>query len=143
MTDEHFEQAAQKAAQQAHATARNEPQAQPAAHENPPVLLGSASSCETLQNRGVGDTGLEPVTPSLSSSGPSIVSGYNKELRAAQSAACTRACTSDAEIAHDKSFDDDLAVLIDAWPSLPPAVRQSIVKLVKVAAKRGAKGAKQ
>ena len=38
-----------------------------AAHKKAPVLLGSAIIREDLQNRGVGDTGLEPVTPSLSS----------------------------------------------------------------------------
>ncbi len=65
VTDEHYEQAAQNAAQQAHATGRKEPQAEPAAHEKPPVLLESASSCETLQNGGMGGTGLEPVTSTV------------------------------------------------------------------------------
>lgn len=60
-------QAAQNAAQLAHAQGGMEPQATKAAHEKTPVLLGSAEFCDTVQNRGVGDTGLEPVTPCLSS----------------------------------------------------------------------------
>jgi hypothetical protein len=56
-------EAAQKAAPQT----RGESHAERPAHEKAPVLFGSATLRETLQNGGMGDTGLEPVTPSLSS----------------------------------------------------------------------------
>jgi len=59
--------AAQKAAQQAHAATCKESQPERTGHEKTPELPGFASFCEIMQNRGMGDTGLEPVTPSLSS----------------------------------------------------------------------------
>ena len=61
------EEAAQNPAQRAHADSSGESHATKTAHEKAPVLLGSATVCDDLQNRGMGDTGLEPVTPSLSS----------------------------------------------------------------------------
>jgi len=54
-------QAAQNAAQHAHATERGESQSSDAAHEKTPVLLGSASSCDTLQSRGMEAAGIEPA----------------------------------------------------------------------------------
>ncbi len=59
--------AAQKAAQQAHAGSCNESQPARSEHKKTPEMPGFAASCEITQNGGVGDTGLEPVTPSLSS----------------------------------------------------------------------------
>jgi len=59
------EKAAHKAAQQAHAGGSGESQANAPAHEKAPVLLGIATSCDTTQNRGMGDDGLEPPTPSV------------------------------------------------------------------------------
>ena len=72
-TDEHFAKAvecttevganaAQNAAQQAHASNCSEPHSITAAHEKAPVLLESAALSETLQNRGMEDRGLEPLT---------------------------------------------------------------------------------
>jgi hypothetical protein len=61
--------AAQKAAQRAHAECSGESHATKPAHKKAPVLLGSATFRDTLQNGEVGDTGLEPVTPSLSGTG--------------------------------------------------------------------------
>lgn len=59
--------AAQNAAQSMHAENRLEPQREPSAHEKSPVFQCSAALSETLPNGGVGDIGLEPMTPSLSS----------------------------------------------------------------------------
>ncbi len=71
-TDDHFKaavsgdrEAAQKAAQQAHATTGREPQPALAAHEKTPDLQRSALSCDTLLIRGVAATGFEPVTHGL------------------------------------------------------------------------------
>ena len=57
------QEAAQNAAQHAHAMDRSEPQPTKAAQEKTPVLLGAASSCETLQNRGMEAAGIEPAGP--------------------------------------------------------------------------------
>ncbi len=79
-TDEHFAaavkgdeqaaevvtgEAAQKAAQQAHAGRRGESQPTNAAHKKTPVLLGLASSCESTQLAGMAGAGFEPTTSRL------------------------------------------------------------------------------
>ena len=79
-TDEHFAaavkadeptaegvagEAAQNAAQRAHAGHRRESQATKAAQEKTPVLLGLASSGDTTQLLGIAEEGLEPPTRGL------------------------------------------------------------------------------
>jgi len=79
-TDEHFETAirgeaeatadgtdseTKKAAQQAHATERREPQTAKASPKKTPVLPGFADSCETMQLPVVAEEGLEPPTRGL------------------------------------------------------------------------------
>ena len=72
-TDAHFEAAikghagasgevTKKAAQQAHAMERTEPQTANAAHEKTPVLPGLATSCGVLHKCSMEDRGLEPLT---------------------------------------------------------------------------------
>lgn len=63
--DAHCEQAAQNAPQQAHAESSLGSQTATTAQKKAPVLLGSALRSETPQFGGVGDTGLEPVTPAM------------------------------------------------------------------------------
>lgn len=57
--------AAQNPAQHTHAASSAESRSTQPAHEKAPVLLESASLCETLPNRGMGVTGLEPATPTV------------------------------------------------------------------------------
>ena len=71
-TDEHFDaavrgdaQAAQKAAQSAHAMDRTEPQSKLTAHEKTPVLPGIADSCDSMQLPQMAGTGFEPATSRL------------------------------------------------------------------------------
>jgi integrase len=79
-TDEHFAaavkgddpaaegltgEAAQNAAQQAHAGHRGESQPNNAAHKKTPVVLGLASSCDTTQLPGMAGAGFEPTTSRL------------------------------------------------------------------------------
>jgi integrase len=79
-TDEHFAAAvkgddpaaevvtgevAQKAAQQAHAAERMEPQPATAAQEKTPVLPGLANSCDFSQLSGIAEEGFEPPTRGL------------------------------------------------------------------------------
>jgi len=59
------DKAAQNPAQSAHALTSKESQPNRPAHKKPPVLLGSATWSETLQNWGVGDEGLEPPTSTV------------------------------------------------------------------------------
>ncbi len=67
VTDEHFEravrgdeQAAQNAAQSAHAMHRTEPQRKTAAHEKTPVLPGLATTCDVVHICSVPPRGVEP-----------------------------------------------------------------------------------
>ena len=71
-TDEHFKvavdgtmQAAQNAAQQAHASPRKEQQAEPSAHEKTPDLPGFAGCCDSSHQSKVAGAGFEPATSRL------------------------------------------------------------------------------
>ncbi len=74
LTDQHFanaiagtaEQPAQKAAQQAVVLPRSIAQTIIAPNQQPPTMPGVAIKCKSLQDKGMGGTGLEPVTPSVS-----------------------------------------------------------------------------
>ena len=77
VTDDEFERAvlseaqraqpaAQKVIQRAQALACNEPQPTKAAHNKTPDVQGSASSCETLQSRGMEAAGIEPASRNVS-----------------------------------------------------------------------------
>jgi integrase len=66
VTDDHYASALQKAVQQPAAGACKEPQQEGAGCRKPLILQGDAVSCDLVYKCIVGDTGLEPVTPSLS-----------------------------------------------------------------------------
>ena len=57
--------AAQNPAQQAHAEGRGESHSTTTAHKKAPVFPSLATYGETLQNRGMGDEGLEPPTSTV------------------------------------------------------------------------------
>jgi hypothetical protein len=61
----------------------------------------------------------------------SVSNNTANDLRRSQN---HRAANSGAFFADSGQIDADLVALIDAWPALPRAVRQSIAKLAKVAA---------
>jgi len=67
------EKAAQKAAQSERAQTRYESQAEGRAHEKPPVLQGSANSCDTLQYGGMEAAGIEPASRDISVSASTCV----------------------------------------------------------------------
>jgi hypothetical protein len=77
----------------------------------------------------VGDTGLEPVTPSLSSKGASIASVDIKALTAPLSGACTAACTSDTDL---EQITVELQAVVDAWPSLPESTKAAILAIIQI-----------
>ncbi len=72
VTDEHFakaaagESAAQNPAQQGAESARTGPQFDTLINAKRPVLPGVATQCQPMQGGGMGGTGLEPATPSVS-----------------------------------------------------------------------------
>ena len=72
VTDEDFDRAVhgsskavQNPAQHLHVSARTGSQGTSPADEKTPLLPVHAPECESLQGRGVGDTGLEPVTSTV------------------------------------------------------------------------------
>ena len=85
--------------------------------------------------------GVEPSTFALRTRRATVASETGKELTTTLNPACTRACTSNAEIAHETAaaasagipLDDDLAAVVEAWGTLPAAVRAGIVAMVRAA----------
>jgi len=96
--------------------------------------------------------GIEPSTSALRTQEPSNASDATKELASTHSAACTAACTSEAENANDgtpkttvadqagrldeplaETLDADLAAVSAAWPKLPPAIRAGILAMIRAA----------
>ena len=68
-----MDRAAQIPAQQAHATSGLDSQSTPPAHAETPILQGSASSCETLQNGGMEAAGIEPASRNISTTASTYV----------------------------------------------------------------------
>src|SRR4051794_37454709 len=90
--------------------------------------------------------GVEPSTFALRTRQPTVVSADEKELAATPKSACTKACTSKAQIVHGAveaatthaaGFDVDLAVVVEAWPLLPQAVQAGILAIVRASASCG------
>ena len=75
---------------------------------------------------GVGDTGLEPVTPSLSSCGHNDVSEDTKAFTSSPSAACPPACTSNANSGNEGPLDHLAEVIL----SLSPEDRSKLAELL-------------
>jgi len=75
----------------------------------------------------MGATGLEPVTPSVSSRGRSNPSRKNKRLTATRGRACTAACTSSPE--HGEAIT--VEALAAALSKLSPADRARLADLMK------------
>jgi hypothetical protein len=73
--------------------------------------------------RRMGATGLEPVTPSVSSLGGTIAN-TEKQGGLEDAAASLHASL------HNHTADADLQRIIDAWPMLPEHVRRAILTLV-------------
>jgi hypothetical protein len=74
----------------------------------------------------MGATGLEPVTPSVSSKGPLNATTNQQGLTASPSDACTTACTSEPENANAGTVEALAAALL----SLSPADRQRLAALL-------------
>jgi hypothetical protein len=79
----------------------------------------------------VGATGLEPVTPSLSSEGRQDASESGKGLAESHPAVCTPVCTSEGKT--DQA--DPLAALAAALLGLAPADRARLAALLVAAGK--------
>jgi len=57
------------------------------------IVRNDAKRCEPRQTAVMGDIGLEPMTPSLSSDGTVVLSAANKALTASRADRCTNRCT--------------------------------------------------
>jgi hypothetical protein len=80
----------------------------------------------------VGATGLEPVTPSVSSKGLPCASEANKGLAEISSSACTTACTSEAKLEQP----DPVAALAAALLGLSPEDQARLAAML-VSGQRG------
>ncbi len=86
--------------------------------------------------------GVEPATPALRMRRPIVASENQQEVTTTPESVCTSVCTSQAENAYemapgespDAPADADLAAVVKAWPSLPPALRAGIVAMIRATA---------
>jgi hypothetical protein len=102
------------AAQQASAIGRIDSQAASDAHENTPVLQGSAPSCESLPSRGLEAERIEPLASSSQKQGyPNIGGAESGALGADNSPA-----------------DPNLTLIVETWPILTDAIKAGILAMV-------------
>ena len=87
------------------------------AHEKTPVLQGSANECDSLPESQVGVRGLEP-------------SAFSSEKTAIPQ---TGGAESGAVGARNSPIDSRLRAVIEAWPTLPDAVKAGILAIVEAA----------
>jgi hypothetical protein len=111
-------QAAQKAAQQAHAAGGEESQTKRRPRKKSRSLLGTALSGAILQTPGMEDKGLEP-SAQVPGKRP------NSQSRGAQSGAVG------ARVEIAAGIDANLVAVIQAWPELPEAIRVGILALIR------------
>ena len=119
VTDEHFEQAAQNAAQYPSVLGRTEPQAVSAVSPKNPSMLVPACTCGSMQDSPGGNHCLE-LSPLTTPKTPIPQSGR------------TESGTVDAR---NGTYDPDLAFIQDRWPDLPDWVKADILTTVKRYAK--------
>ena len=91
------------------------------AQEKTPVLQGFASECDVVRVAGVPPQGLEPSD---------VTSSENKDLRQTpnQRAAECAAVGDDLP-----PIDPELAQVIEVWPTLPPAIHEAILAMLRAA----------
>ena len=117
VTDDHFSKALQNALQQPAVLFRTGSQAGLATDENPPVFQGDASGCDHLQDGQVPSTGIEqsensPRRVTKSGTGAAKIAAVGDDL---------------------PPLDPELAQVIKAWPTLPPAIREAILAMLRAA----------
>ena len=117
VTDDHFSKALQKALQQPAVLPRAGSQSDLALSTQAPVLHGDAANCEKVPEGQAPRVGLEQSADS-----PRRVAKI--ETGAAKSAA----------VGDDlPPLDPELAQVIKAWPTLPPAIREAILAMLRAA----------
>ena len=94
-------------------------QADLTAQEKTPVLQGFASECDVVRAAGVPPQGLEPSD---------VTSSEKKDLRQTPN---QRAAKSAAVGDDLPPLDPELAQVIEAWPTLPPAIREAILAMLR------------
>jgi hypothetical protein len=121
VTDDHISKALQKARQQPAVMPRTGSQATLAEDKKTPVLQGNASGCDHLPDGQVPPAGIEPSD---------VTSSENTDLRQTpnQRAAKIAAVGDDLP-----PIDPELASVNEAWPTLPPAIREAILAMLRAA----------
>jgi len=117
VTDDHFSKAVRNPVQQPAVLPRTGSQAGLVAQEKTPVLQGSATGCEAVHPGRVPKRGLEQSADS-----PRRV--QVSETAGAKSGAVDR---------ENGPIDPDLAQVIETWPTLPPAIREAILAMLRAA----------
>ena len=115
VTDDHFTKSLQNALQHPAVLPRTGSQPESAAQEKTPVLQGSASGCDVVPVTGVPPEGLEQSADS-----PSRV--QVSETAGAKSGAVDR---------ENAPIDPELASVIESWDTLPPAIREAILAMLR------------
>jgi len=113
ISDDHFDKPLQKAA----VLLRTGSQADQAAQEKPPVLQGDASACDHLRDGQVPPAGIEQSADSP------------RRVRVSE----TGGAKSGAVDRKNGPIDPELAQVIEAWPTLPPAIREAILARLRAA----------
>jgi len=95
--------------------------------ENPADLVGCGVGCDPLESGKVPPEGLEQSRCSAGNAGVADTGGSKCGNKGAGFDASTPPATP------PKPTDPDLATVIAAWPSLPPAIRAGVLALVRAA----------
>ena len=121
VTDERFSRAVHLGVQQPAVLPRPGSQADLTAQEKTPVLQGFASECDVVRAAGVPPQGLEPSD---------VTSSEKTDLRQTPN---QRAAKSAAVGDDLPPLAPELAQVIEAWPTLPPAIREAVLAMLRAA----------
>ena len=121
MTDDHFEKALRNALQQPAVLPRTGSQTDYPQMKQPPVVQGVAGGCTSVRNPLAGVDGNR--TDSLNH----LVGNTLRDSVIGSAAEC-------AAVGDDlPPIDPELAQVIEAWPTLPPAIREAILAMLRAA----------
>jgi len=88
-----------------------------ATHENPPVLQGDTRGCDHLQDGQVPPAGIEQKP-------------FSSRLVAKPKTGAAKSAAVGDDL---PPIDPELASVIEAWPTLPPAIREAILVMLRAA----------
>ena len=117
VTDDHFSKAVRNPVQQPAVLPRTGSQADLTAQEKTPVLQGDASGCDHLRDGQVPPAGIEqseetPRRVAKPKAGAAKIAAVGDDL---------------------SPINLELAQVVEAWPTLPPAIREAILAMLRAA----------